>query len=72
MKNFKKSELEIYLSKISDEKLYSYNVYQIEDEGKNLFDEINGDKNTIMGLPINKIKEYIKKFMMIFLWFVKF
>ena len=60
MKNFKKSELEIYLSKISDEKLYSYNVYQIEDEGKNLFDEINGDKNTIMGLPIKKIKEYLK------------
>ena len=60
MKNFKKSELEIYLSKISDEKLYSYNVYQIEGEGKNLFDEINGDKNTIMGLPIKKIKEYLK------------
>ena len=59
MKNFKKSELEIYLSKISDEKLYSYNVYQIEGEGKNLFDEINGDKNTIMGLPIKKIKEYL-------------
>ncbi len=60
MKNFKRSELEIYLSKISDEKLYSYNVYQIEGEGKNLFDEINGDKNTIMGLPIKKIKEYLK------------
>ena len=60
IKNFKKSELEIYLSKISDEKLYSYNVYQIEGEGKNLFDEINGDKNTIMGLPLKKIKEYLK------------
>ncbi len=60
MKNFKKIELENYLSKISDEKLYSYNVYQIEDEGKNLFEKIVGDKNTIMGLPIKNIKEYLK------------
>ena len=48
-----------YLSKISEEALYSYNVYQIEGEGKNLFSKINGDKNTIMGLPIKKIKEYL-------------
>ncbi len=60
MKNFKKIELENYLSKISDEKLYSYNVYQIEDEGKDLFEKIVGDKNTIMGLPIKNIKEYLK------------
>jgi len=60
MKNFRKLELENYLSNISDEKLYSYNVYQIEDDGKNLFDEIKGDKDTIMGLPIKKIKEYLK------------
>ena len=61
MKNFTEKELEEYLSKISDETLYAYNVYQIEGEGKNLFSEINGDKNTIMGLPIKKIKEYLKK-----------
>ena len=60
MKNFKKIELENYLSKISDEKLYSYNVYQIEDEGKDLFEKIVGDKNTIMGLPIKNIKKYLK------------
>ena len=60
MKNFRKPELKKYLSNISDEKLYSYNVYQIEDDGKNLFDEIKGDKDTIMGLPIKKIKEYLK------------
>ena len=61
MKNFTEKELEEYLSKISDETLYAYNVYQIEGEGKNLFSEINGDKDTIMGLPIKKIKEYLKK-----------
>ena len=60
MKNFSEAELKIYLSKISDESLYAYNVYQIEDEGKNLFESINGDENTIMGLPIKKIKEYLK------------
>jgi len=48
-----------YLSKISDESLYAYNVYQIEGEGKNLFLKIDGDKNTIMGLPIEKIQEYL-------------
>ena len=60
MKNFLEDDLKIYLSKISDEALYSYNVYQIEGEGKNLFSNIEGDKNTIMGLPVKKIKEYLK------------
>ena len=59
MKNFSDQELEKYLSKISDENLYSYNVYQIEGEGRNLFSSIDGDENTIMGLPIKKIKEYL-------------
>ena len=59
MKNFSEDELKEYLSKIPDEILYAYNVYQIEGEGKNLFDNINGDKDTIMGLPIKKIKEYL-------------
>ena len=59
MKNFSNSELAEYLSKISDENLYAYNVYQIEGEGKNLFSSIKGDENTIMGLPIKKIKEYL-------------
>ena len=53
-------ELKVYLSKISDENLYAYNVYQIEGEGKNLFSNISGDENTIMGLPIKKIKEYLQ------------
>ena len=59
MKNLSNEELKTYLSKISDEKLYAYNVYQIEGEGRNLFDSIKGDENTIMGLPVAKIKEYI-------------
>ena len=59
MKKFSDEELEKYLSKISDESLYAYNVYQIEGEGKNLFLKIDGDKNTIMGLPIEKIQEYL-------------
>ena len=62
MKNFNDQELENYLLKISDENLYAYNVYQIEGEGKNLFINIEGDEDTIMGLPIRKIKEYIKSF----------
>jgi len=62
MKNFSDNDLKSYLSKLSDETLYSYNVYQIEGEGRNLFLEIDGDENTIMGLPINKIKEYLKNF----------
>ena len=59
MKNFSDTELAEYLSRITDENLYAYNVYQIEGEGKNLFSSIEGDENTIMGLPIKKIKEYI-------------
>ena len=62
MKNFTEKELEKYLAKISDSALYAYNVYQIEGEGKKLFSEIIGDKDTIMGLPIQKIKEYLEKF----------
>ena len=60
MKNFSNDELMIYLSKISDENLYAYNVYQIEGEGRNLFSSIEGDEDTIMGLPVKKIKEYLK------------
>ena len=59
MKNMSDDELRIYLSKISDEALYAYNVYQIEGEGRNLFSNIEGDENTIMGLPIEKIKDYL-------------
>ena len=58
MKQMTDSELKDYLKKIKDEELYSYNVYQIEGEGRNLFSKIDGDKDTIMGLPIKKIKEY--------------
>ena len=61
MKNFSEKQLSEYLSKISDEALYAYNVYQIEGEGRNLFSEINGDEDTIMGLPVKKIKEYLKE-----------
>ena len=60
MKDFSDDHLKNYLSKITDENLYAYNVYQIEGEGKNLFSDIKGDKNTIMGLPIDKIKDYLK------------
>ena len=60
MKNFSEEDLKKYLSKISDEALYAYNVYQIEGEGRNLFSNIAGDENSIMGLPITKIKEYLK------------
>jgi len=60
MKNFSDADLKSYLSKISDEALYAYNVYQIEGEGKNLFSEIKGDENTIMGLPIKQIKKYLE------------
>ena len=62
IKKFSEENLKVYLSKISDEALYSYNVYQIEGEGKNLFSNINGDKDTIMGLPVFKIKEYLKNY----------
>ena len=59
MKKMSDDQLREYLSKITDEALYAYNVYQIEGEGRSLFSKIEGDENTIMGLPINKIKEYI-------------
>ena len=59
MKNFNENELKLYLSKITDVALYAYNVYQIEGEGKNLFSTINGDKDTIMGIPVKKLKEYM-------------
>ena len=60
MKNFTQEELQKYLSKISDKNLYSYNVYQIEGEGKKLFSEIKGDVDTIMGLPIRNIRKYLE------------
>ena len=59
MKNFSDEDLKDYLSKLSDKNLYSYNVYQIEGIGKTLFSKIVGDENTIMGLPVKKIKEYL-------------
>ena len=60
MKNMTFLELENYLKKISDKDLYAYNVYQIEGEGRNLFSKIEGDEDTIMGLPVKKIKKYLK------------
>ena len=62
MKNFLEQDLKIYLTKISDETLYAYNVYQIEGEGRNLFSKIDGDVNTIMGLPVKQIKEYLNNY----------
>ena len=62
MKSFSEEDLKSYLSKISNETLYAYNVYQIEGEGRNLFLNINGDEDTIMGLPVFKIKEYLKNY----------
>jgi len=61
MKNMSFIKLEAYLRKISDGALYAYNVYQIEGEGRNLFSKIEGDKNTIMGLPVKQIKEYLNR-----------
>jgi septum formation protein len=60
MKNFSDQDLKAYLDKITDEALYAYNVYQIEGEGRNLFESIDGDEDTIMGLPIKKIKQYLE------------
>ena len=60
MKQMSDDELKFYLSKIKDEDLYAYNVYQIEGEGRSLFSKIEGDKDTIMGLPVKQIKEYLK------------
>ena len=62
MKNFSEVELKDYLNKIPDEALYAYNVYQIEGEGKNLFEKIEGNKDTIMGLPITQIKTYMENY----------
>ena len=62
MKKMSEENLRDYLSKISDDNLYAYNVYQIEGEGRKLFSNIEGDENTIMGLPIKKIKEYLKSY----------
>ena len=61
MKTFTEEDLKIYLSKIPDEALFAYNVYQIEGEGRNLFSDIAGDEDTIMGLPVFKIKEYLER-----------
>jgi len=61
MKKMSLLELEAYLKKISDEVLYAYNVYQIEGEGRNLFSKIEGDEDTIMGLPVKQIKEYLNR-----------
>ena len=62
MKELTEKQLKEYLSKISDEALYAYNVYQIEGEGRNLFLSINGNENTIMGLPVEKIKKYLDNY----------
>ena len=62
MKQMSEDELKNYLEKISDEALYAYNVYQIEGEGRFLFTKIEGDENTIMGLPVKKIKEYLDNY----------
>ena len=62
MKQMNEEELKIYLAKISDEALYAYNVYQIEGEGRSLFSKIDGDEDTIMGLPVKKIKEYLNNY----------
>ena len=62
MKNMKENEMKEYLSKISDEALYAYNVYQIEGLGRSLFSKIEGNENTIMGLPVEKIKDYLKNY----------
>ena len=62
MKKMEENELKNYLAKITDEALYAYNVYQIEGEGKNLFSSIDGNENTIMGLPVEKIKKYLNNY----------
>ena len=59
MKQMRSDELRLYLAKIRDEELYAYNVYQIEGEGRSLFSKIEGDEDTIMGLPIKQIKKYL-------------
>ena len=62
MRQMSEEELKSYLSKVSDEALYAYNVYQIEGEGRSLFSKIDGNRDTIMGLPVKKIKEYLNNY----------
>ena len=62
MKQMSNEELKVYLAKISDKALYAYNVYQIEGEGRSLFSKVEGDEDTIMGLPVKKIKEYLSNY----------
>ena len=62
MKNFSDQDLNDYLKKISDKTLYAYNVYQIEGEGRKLFTKIDGDENTVMGLPVKRIKDYLESY----------
>ena len=62
MKQMSEEDLKIYLAKITDDALYAYNVYQIEGEGRSLFSKIEGDEDTIMGLPVKKIKEYLNNY----------
>ena len=62
MKQLNLDEIKLYLNKIKDKELYAYGVYQIEAEGRSLFSKIEGDENTIMGLPVKQIKEYLKNF----------
>ena len=59
MKKLNLDEIKVYLEKIDDKKLYAYGVYQIEADGKDLFSKIEGDEDSIMGLPVKKIKEYL-------------
>ena len=62
MKQLNSNEIKSYLAKIKDKELFAYGVYQIESDGKSLFSKIEGDENTIMGLPINQIKKYLKNY----------
>ena len=62
MKQLNSDEIRTYLEKIKDKELYAYGVYQIEADGRSLFSKIEGDENTIMGLPVKQIKEYLKNF----------
>ena len=62
MNQLNADEIKSYLAKIKDKKLYAYNVYQIEEEGRSLFSKIEGDENTIMGLPVRQIKEYLNSY----------
>jgi len=59
MKQLNSDEIKLYLKKIRDKELYAYGVYQIEADGRSLFSKIEGDEDTIMGLPVKQIKEYL-------------